>query len=284
MMQDHVAFTSQGVAYPESSPDWWHRTVTSSAVATQKAMFFSQQAADKSDHIPLKMPHSTSDDTAQAAQIYSAPSEIYVKIIADGCLRFDDDMREFGETNYFGHTGDVEKIKFIINTLAEAGFKEAEVSHLATEICGLFDDLGALHREGKAVAECTEMVGHLRKMMRIGAEEVTQKVKLPETAPELYANRPVNIKTGRRETIVEFLERVWLDPWIKAGVLTRLDFRRLDPPGETRLRNWLIDNQLPPHLHLPTISEVLGASPTDAAGVRAARRTLRRFERHRHPS
>jgi hypothetical protein len=87
--------------------------------------------------------------------------------------------------------------------------------------------------------------------------EATPSPRLPEQAPELYRDRPVDPATGKREGIGQFLRRVWHDPWIAAGVLSRADFRRLDPDGEMALRNALrrTDHGLPPALHLPTRSE-----------------------------
>ncbi len=59
---------------------------------------------------------------------------------------------------------------------------------------------------------------------------------------------------------MRFLERVW-SRWIAEGVLTRPEFRRLDPQGEMAIRNFLRDevNKWPEHLHLPTKVEVVDA-------------------------
>lgn len=296
MMQDHVAFTSQAVASPESSPDWWHRTVTSSAVATQMAMFFRQQGADQFDHIPVQALDSKPDAVPQVAKIYKIPSEIYIKTIADGSLKHKGDIQEFDETNYFGHTGDVGKIKFIINTLAEAGFKEAEVSHLATEISGLFDDLGALHREGKAVAECVGVVGRLREIMRVNAAEVTDISSiieantrisrndeldnnhcLPDVAPKTYEQW--KIETGKKKgNIVKFMEEVWIS-WIDGGLLTMPDLKRLDIKAYYALNNWLGDNQdkIPVRLRVLTKSEAVDRELNDEERLARARRLVKKY-------
>lgn len=85
----------------------------------------------------------------------------------------------------------------------------------------------------------------------------TETAELPAKAPEKYADRPVNKTTGKRETIVRFLERVWYDPWIKNGALSRPDLARFDREAEMALRNWLRDRAWPVHLHIPKKTEVL---------------------------
>jgi hypothetical protein len=90
---------------------------------------------------------------------------------------------------------------------------------------------------------------------------------LPDSAPELYRDyddstgkfkRRVSPQTGAPESIVSFLERVWIR-WIDEGVLTRPDFKRLDPQGEIALRNFLRAHgeKWPARLYLPTRSEAL---------------------------
>jgi tetratricopeptide (TPR) repeat protein len=84
-------------------------------------------------------------------------------------------------------------------------------------------------------------------------------VALPKKPKERYQKRPIDPTTGKKETIVKFLERVWYDPWIKAGVLTRTAFRRLDKQGEKALQNFLQnpENKLPPHLNVLKKSDVI---------------------------
>lgn len=118
-----------------------------------------------------------------------------------------------------------------------------------------------------------------------GTQAEKPPVTLPDTAPELYRDRPRSLATGRLETIVEFLERVWKDPWIDAGVLSRPDFRRLDHAGEMALRNWQNNakNALPQHLHLPTKTEVVSRQLDERSpeAVREAQRLASASQRRR---
>ena len=105
---------------------------------------------------------------------------------------------------------------------------------------------------------------------------------LPAEPPEYFRNRPIDSATGKRETIVKFLERVWYKPWIAERLLTRTELRRLDLPAATALNNflhapkerWEPKNELPPHLVVPTKSEVNDALLEDADRVREARRIV----------
>lgn len=105
---------------------------------------------------------------------------------------------------------------------------------------------------------------------------------LPAEAPEYFRNRPIDPETGKRETIVKFLERVWMHPWIEERVLTRTALRRLDLPAATALNNflhapkerWEPKNELPEHIVVPTKSEVNDALLEDADKVREARRIV----------
>ncbi len=106
---------------------------------------------------------------------------------------------------------------------------------------------------------------------------------LPDKAPGLYADRPRHPETGRRETIVQFLERVWR-PWIESGALTRPDLRRLDPQADTALFNWerKPENTLPDHLRIPGKSEALREREAITSDdVRTARRILSRARRQK---
>jgi hypothetical protein len=72
---------------------------------------------------------------------------------------------------------------------------------------------------------------------------------LPQTAPELYADRPAG------ETVPAFVSRVygaWLD-----GNFTRADLRKLDPRAEKALRDWEYHHGRVPEsaLNLPTLKE-----------------------------
>jgi hypothetical protein len=105
---------------------------------------------------------------------------------------------------------------------------------------------------------------------------------LPPEPPEYFRNRPIDPETGKRETIVKFLERVWYDPWIRERLLTRTALRKLDLPAATALNNflhapkerWESKNELPEHLVVPTKSEVNDALLQDAERVREARRIV----------
>ncbi len=96
---------------------------------------------------------------------------------------------------------------------------------------------------------------------------------LPETAPKLYASRP------KGQTIIEFLRDPdgW-GPYVRAGRLSRPEFRHLDPQGEMALRNWLRTNKLPDDMHIPTKVETIDArlesEPTDEASLIESRRLL----------
>jgi hypothetical protein len=76
-------------------------------------------------------------------------------------------------------------------------------------------------------------------------------LKLPQLAPELYSARKLRDEIGRKETIVEFLRRVW-KPWMDADVLSRVELRRLDPSADKAVENWLIHRKLPKDINLPT--------------------------------
>lgn len=160
-----------------------------------------------------------------------------------------------------------------LKALSSIGFSSTEAENLAPLAADLFSDL---HKSAEDPAKRLAILQHLCQRMAESAKEVTA-VKLPDKAPELYKNRPIDPKTGKREEIDAFIARVWLDPWIKAGVLTRRAFEELDPDGAARLKQWLKQNKLTPPLHLPTLSESIEC-PTDAE-VQAARRTIRRWER-----
>jgi hypothetical protein len=100
--------------------------------------------------------------------------------------------------------------------------------------------------------------------------------QLPEQASQLYAER-----SKKSESIIDFLRRVYRKE-MDAGILTRPAFRRLDPPGEMALRNWLRENELPEDIRILRKSESLpkseGHEPTEAE-VRDAQRHAKRLER-----
>jgi hypothetical protein len=109
------------------------------------------------------------------------------------------------------------------------------------------------------------------------------KLVLPSEAPKLYADRP----TG--QSMIDFLrDKDGWGPYVAAGLLTRLDFRRLDPAGEMALRNWLRSNDLPDDVRIPTKKEVndtlLSADAVPAADVRRLGRLVDTRRRRGVPS
>jgi hypothetical protein len=145
------------------------------------------------------------------------------------------------------------KVNHVIDALAKSeslSIPDASRRELAELWAG---DLARLEAN-LPLRSLNEPAGEERAAARVS--EAKKELELPEKAPELYKDRPRDLQTGRLETIPVFLERVWT-PWIEAGVLTRPDFRRLDPEGEQALRNWIQGNTLPPHLNLPKKTELV---------------------------
>jgi hypothetical protein len=101
--------------------------------------------------------------------------------------------------------------------------------------------------------------------------------RLPDTPIEYYAKR-----ADQNESIIDFLRRVWF-PWIKAGLLTRPAFRKLDPVGEKALQNWLHNHpgKMPEDLRLPTKSDIVEEqlSKADAETIRQAQRLAKARQR-----
>jgi hypothetical protein len=77
--------------------------------------------------------------------------------------------------------------------------------------------------------------------------------KLPETAPELFEPSIGRPKKGA--DVISFLRRVWKDPWIDSGSLTRADLGRLDPAANSALSNHLRNHALPDDLQILTLHE-----------------------------
>ena len=76
-------------------------------------------------------------------------------------------------------------------------------------------------------------------------------LSLPFAAPELYVHRRVMKHLGRRETIVEFLQRVW-GLYLDGKLLTRASLRKLDASADKAVENWLRQHELPPEIDLPS--------------------------------
>jgi hypothetical protein len=84
--------------------------------------------------------------------------------------------------------------------------------------------------------------------------EMHQKTPaLPDVAPELFEVSKGRPKKGK--DIISHLRRVWYDPYIKSGVLTRADLGRLDPAAYLALSNHLRKKDLPRDWIIPTLSE-----------------------------
>ncbi len=135
-----------------------------------------------------------------------------------------------------------------------------------------------------AVAKLIDLAGRNRAGFTASLNQIANQPScaLPAEAPEYFRNRPIDPATGKRETIVKFLERVWQDPWIKSRLLTRTALRRIDLPAATALNNFLhapkergeAKNELPPHIVVPTKSEVNDVLLEDSDKVREARRIV----------
>lgn len=79
---------------------------------------------------------------------------------------------------------------------------------------------------------------------------------LPLVAPEKYAERKI-LADGSRENIVDFLSRTW-KPWIRSGVLTRADLRKLDVSADRAYDNWIHSGHvIPDDLKIPTKKEAI---------------------------
>ncbi|OYQ37567.1 hypothetical protein CHU95_01025 [Niveispirillum lacus] len=102
-----------------------------------------------------------------------------------------------------------------------------------------------------------------------GASPQADPDRLPDHAPMLYMDR-----VNRDQSIVEFMRDAWM-PWIRSGLLTRPDLRRLDPQAYMAMANWLRRNDWPADLPIPTKSETVTAELSDPARLREARRLLR---------
>lgn len=95
-----------------------------------------------------------------------------------------------------------------------------------------------------------------------------QGLALPDQAPRLYADRP-----DRGQDIVGFLRAVWM-PWIKAGILTRPELRRLDAQAYMAMANWLRHREWPTDLPIPSKSDMVTADLSDPDRLRQARRLV----------
>ena len=115
-------------------------------------------------------------------------------------------------------------------------------------------------------------------------------ISLPEVAPELYDNRPVDEKTGKRETPIRFYERVWKN-YADSGLIFQDDFK--NKFGESKLipairsycqrENLNANNYLPPPLSKKTELKEKGFITLDEnERLKAAVALKRRMERKLH--
>lgn len=75
-------------------------------------------------------------------------------------------------------------------------------------------------------------------------------ISLPEVAPELYDDRPIDVDTGKRETPIQFYERVW-KKYADGGVLFQDSLRKLDSKLVDAIHSYCQRNSLTPSEHLP---------------------------------
>jgi hypothetical protein len=176
-----------------------------------------------------------------------------------------------------------EKVSDIVRTvrdlLTSAGLPRTEWRAVLAEVIG---QPAPLNRAAPDAAVRHDQAGGMRVLAP----------PLPEKALEIYADRTVRHHLGRKETIIEFLERVY-GQWVRSDVaaLTRPHLRRLDPGAEMALRNWLRDHNhtLPDNLAIPTKSEAIdrmvhsGSVPRRLI-PRVGQTLARRKQRHRGPA
>jgi hypothetical protein len=103
-------------------------------------------------------------------------------------------------------------------------------------------------------------------------------LRLPDAVPEESKYKP-------RQGLVAFLEAGWPAPFIKAGLLSRPDLRRLDPGAAMALENWLKNPKhvLPDHLRVPKKAELVDREleAIDPEQVRHAQRIASAARRRR---
>lgn len=137
-----------------------------------------------------------------------------------------------------------------------------EVFHPDNRLIEYFISRGLTREEAKAALPKAErMLSTLtREFKEAGAMTKLERssndgasVTLPDAAPELFETARGRPKKGK--DIVSFLRRVWKDPWIDAGVLTRTELGRLDPAAYSALNSHLRHSDLPDDLKIPTLSE-----------------------------
>lgn len=116
--------------------------------------------------------------------------------------------------------------------------------------------------------------------LRQGIEEIIARYDVPELPKEYEKFSFMNPETMAPENIIQFLERVWYDPWIKKGVLTRPDFRRLDERGEMAYRNWIRRKEFPDFLRLPSKSEEVTRIVAGQGDINLMRKVFNAYHTH----
>lgn len=98
------------------------------------------------------------------------------------------------------------------------------------------------------------------KELREGIREIIDRYDVPELPKkyEEYEKYSGFNPEGAKENIIEFLRRVWAQ-WIKEGILTRPEFRKLDEKGEMAYRNWMRKNAVPEDVRLIRKSDIVDA-------------------------
>jgi hypothetical protein len=113
------------------------------------------------------------------------------------------------------------------------------------------------------------------------AELATAPLQLPDKIPDeqKYVKRPTDPDTGRKQSIVKFLEEGWPAPYVKARILTRPDLLHLDRAAY----NALIEQkgEIPEHLAIPGKHEIIKQERPDPEHLREGWRQAKRAYRDR---
>jgi ankyrin repeat protein len=125
---------------------------------------------------------------------------------------------------------------------------------------------------GKAPQEVSESEPQRQENRTLAALQSAVSLQLPDAIPN-------NEKYKPRQGVIEFLEKGWPAPYIKAGVLSRPDLHRLDPNASMALRNFLRKGTLPDHLRIPERGERTKQLAADPDSVREAWRIARAHDR-----
>jgi hypothetical protein len=106
-------------------------------------------------------------------------------------------------------------------------------------------------------------------------------LRLPDKPPENggYKDRPIDPATGKKQGIQKYLEEGWLAPYVRAGVLTMTDLRRLEPSAALALYAEIRSGTaLPDYLHLP--AKPRNPNPLESADPEQMREAWRLVRAH----